>query len=360
MVAAGSLCFEFLVGLTVGSLGAGFAQDVVLFGAEEFAPFVIAFDDFAGGFCGLVLAYIHGGGFSAIRVARNKCECDEGGDGGEGAGHGMPKQANTNSSERKPIRRLVLLGAVEADVRMAERVEAVAEMGNDKVLAVAVGAQVTEDHLVELRVGDVAKQIGHLIIRQMPVQRTDALLGRPWAARVGIEQTFVVVGLDKQRVELAKVFGDAARDMAHVRGESDFFAAIVDHKTDRVDRIVLDCEARDHCIANLKFASGFEDFPCARLDAGVVEKFFRQGSRIDRHLVFSQEDFEAFDVIAVFVSEQDAVEAGGIDADRLHSRGQLFRAQTRIEHQPDAAALDHCRVATTATAKNRKTHRDGA
>ncbi len=65
-------------------------------------------------------------------------------------------------------------------------------------------------------------------------------------------------------------------------------------------------------------------------------------------------------MIAVFVSEQDAIEAGGIDTDRLHSRRQLFRAQTRVEHQPHAAALDHRRVATTATSKHRKTHRDGA
>ena len=65
-------------------------------------------------------------------------------------------------------------------------------------------------------------------------------------------------------------------------------------------------------------------------------------------------------MIAVFVSEQDAIEAGWIDTDRLHSRRQLFRAQTRVEHQPHAAALDHRRVATTATSKHRKTHRDGA
>ncbi len=315
MVAAGSLCFEFLVGLTVGSLGAGFAQDVVLFGAEEFAPFVIAFDDFAGGFCGLVLAYIHGGGFSAIRVARNKCECDEGGDGGEGAGHGMPKQANTNSSERKPIRRLVLLGAVEADVRMAERVEAVAKMRNDEVLAVAVGAEVTEDHLVELRVGDVAEQIGHLIIRQMPVQRADALLGRPWAARVGIEQTFVVVGLDEERVELAKVFGDAARDMAHVRGDADFFAAVADHESDRIDSIVLDSEAGDRRAADLKLATRFEDFPSAGFDPRIVEKFLGLCGRVNRYLVLSQKNLKPLDVIAVFVGDQNAIEAGGIDAE---------------------------------------------
>ena len=190
--------------------------------------------------------------------------------------------------------------------------------------------------------------------------RADALLGRPRPARVGIEQVLVVVRLDEESVELAKPFGDAAGDMAHIRGESDFFAAIADHETDRIDGIVLNREARDHCVADLKFAAGFEDFPCARLDAGVVEKFFGQSGRVDRHLVFSQKDLEAFDVIAVFVSEQDAIEAGGIDTDRLHSRRQLFRTQARVEHQPHAAALDHRRVATTATSKHRKTHRDGA
>jgi hypothetical protein len=37
-------------------------------------------------------------------------------------------QATTNSSDRKPIRRLVLFGAVQADVRVAQGVEAVAQV----------------------------------------------------------------------------------------------------------------------------------------------------------------------------------------------------------------------------------------
>ena len=214
--------------------------------------------------------------------------------------------------------------------------------------------------MVELWVGDVAEEIGDLLVREMPVLRADALLGRPRPARIGIEQFLVVVRLDEESVELAKPFGDAAGDMAHVRGKPEFFAAIADHETNRIDRIVLDREARDHCVADLKFASGFEDFPCARLEAGVVEKFFRQGGRIDRYLVFSHKYLESFDVIAVFVGEQDAIKSGGIDTNRLHSGRQLSRAKTRVEHQPHAAALDHRRVATTATSKHRKTHRDGA
>jgi hypothetical protein len=75
--------------------------------------------------------------------------------------------------------------------------------------------------------------------------------------------------------------------------------------------------------------------------------------------VFSHKYLEAFDVIAVFVSEQDAIEAGGIDTDRLHSCRQLFRAQARVEHEPNTSALDHRRVATTATSKHRKSHRGG-
>jgi hypothetical protein len=42
-------------------------------------------------------------------------------------GLGMISQATTNCSDRKPIRRLVLFGAVQADVRVAERVESVAQ-----------------------------------------------------------------------------------------------------------------------------------------------------------------------------------------------------------------------------------------
>lgn len=41
---------------------------------------------------------------------------------------GVILQATTNFSDRKPIRRLVLFGAVQADVRVAERVEALAQV----------------------------------------------------------------------------------------------------------------------------------------------------------------------------------------------------------------------------------------
>ena len=213
------------------------------------------------------------------------------------------------------------------------------------------------DDMVELWVSDVAEKVGDLVVRQMSVQRTDALFGRPRSARVSIEQVLVVVRFDEESVEMAKAFGDAAGDMPHVRGDPDFFTAIADHESDRIDRIMLDRKARDDCTANLKFTTGFEDFPCARLDACIVEKFFGLGGRVNRHLVLSQKDLKPLDVIAVFVSDQDAIDAGRIDADRLHSRRQLFGAQASVEHQPHATALDHCRVATTATAKHRKTHR---
>jgi hypothetical protein len=42
-------------------------------------------------------------------------------------GLGVISQATTNSSDRKPICRLVLFGTVQADVRVAEGVKAVAQ-----------------------------------------------------------------------------------------------------------------------------------------------------------------------------------------------------------------------------------------
>ena len=76
----------------------------------------------------------------------------------------MISQATTNPSDCKPIRWLVLLGTVQADVRVAQGVEAVAQVRNDEVLAVAVRAQVAEDDMVELWVGDVAEEIGYLVV----------------------------------------------------------------------------------------------------------------------------------------------------------------------------------------------------
>lgn len=186
--------------------------------------------------------------------------------------------------------------------------------------------------------------------------RADPLFGRPWALGISRQQFIIVVCLDKQSVQIAQAIQHAARHVTDIRDEAEFFFIIADHETDWVHGIVVNGEAADRGSADLEGLRGFEGFPNATIDAGFLDNFSRCGCGENGNRVLFEENFEAFDVIAVFVSEQDAMERCRLDAEVGEAEIELFRAQSGVDQQTHVAALDHRRISTTATAKNREPH----
>jgi len=74
VISARALVFEFLVNGSVGALGAGLAEDVVLLCGELFFPLGIGLGDFFGGLGGDFWADFHHGLFLILGGARNKGE----------------------------------------------------------------------------------------------------------------------------------------------------------------------------------------------------------------------------------------------------------------------------------------------
>ena len=102
----------------------------------------------------------------------------------------------------------MLAGTVEVGVGVAVAGEAVAQQLEGEFRRVAIRAEMTENHMAEGGMRDLAEQVDDLGIGQMAVSRTDPLFDRPRAFEVGIEQVFVVIGFDKQGTQAAKFAGD--------------------------------------------------------------------------------------------------------------------------------------------------------
>jgi hypothetical protein len=78
--------------------------------------------------------------------------------------------------------------------------------------------------------------------------------------------------------------------------------------------------------------------------------------RENRHWILFQENLEPFHMIAVFVRQEDAAKRCRIDPEVSEPQRELFRAQSGIDHQTHATALDDRRVSATTAAKHRETN----
>ncbi len=78
-------------------------------------------------------------------------------------------------------------------------------MGDDFFGAVAVGAEVAEDDLVEGGVRDVADDFFDLGVREVAVAGSDALFNRPRTFGIEFEQFVIVVGFDEEGGEFFKM-----------------------------------------------------------------------------------------------------------------------------------------------------------
>jgi hypothetical protein len=83
------------------------------------------------------------------------------------------------------------------------------------------------------------------------------------------------------------------------------------------------------------------------------------GIRVNRHIEFPTQNFEPANVIAMFVSEQDAVELVGQHAALLEPEGDLARAQSAVDQDFAVIGRDQSAVSGTAAAEQSQTEHAG-
>lgn len=181
----------------------------------------------------------------------------------------------------------------------------------------------------------------------------------PGAFGVGFEEGFVVVGLDEECVELAEVVDEVGGDVADIGDVAEAAGVVGEDEADGVDGVVLDGEGLDGGFAEGEGLSCFEEFPVSAFDAGFADDAGGGVGGVDGDGVLFEEVFEAADVIAVFVSDEDAGEGGGVDAEELEAGGELFGGEAGIDEDAEAEAIDEGGVATAAAAEDGESHAGG-
>jgi hypothetical protein len=82
---------------------------------------------------------------------------------------------------------------------------------------------------------------------------------------VALQELFVVIRLDHERVHLAQTLHDHFRGITEISNESESARAGVEREADRIDRVMGHGEGLDGDIANLELGARAENSPVSML-----------------------------------------------------------------------------------------------
>src|ERR1700732_4993797 len=103
-----------------------------------------------------------------------------------------------------------------------------------------------------------------------------------------------------------------------------------------------------------------EEVPCGITGKpSMTQRFGGPRVRVDRHAESAAEHFQTCHVIAMFMRDQNAIEACGGDPGELEPLRNLTRAKSGINEDPALACSDQSAIASTTAAKDRQTKHGG-
>src|SRR5450755_2110680 len=221
---------------------------------------------------------------------------------------------------------------------------------------VAIAAEMTEHDALEFPGEQLLDHGRRRCIRKMTVTRLDPLLHRPWPVRIVLQKFFVVIRLDHERVDLAQSLDHHLGRVTKIGNEPERARARVKRVADWIDRIVRDGKSLNRDIADRKIRTGPKQPPvpvsgqCAAADC-----FRRERVAINWDTKFPAKHFEAANVIAMFVGEEDTIELVGSDSALSEAQDKLSRAQSAVDKQPAMIGRDEGTVSRAAAPEHRQT-----
>ena len=155
-----------------------------------------------------------------------------------------------------------------------------------------------------------AQQLPAGFIGQMPVVAKDSsfqIIG----IRPGLQHTDVVIGLQKKHIQIFEVSDDIVRVAAHIRRDGGGFSPALDPKAYRLRRVMRDFKGPDQQVSDGKCfvrvddpQKAFGNLPDLSVLLQLPRRPFR---RVNRQAVFSGEDADALDMVAVLVGDKHRV-----------------------------------------------------
>ena len=221
---------------------------------------------------------------------------------------------------------------------------------------VAIAAEMTEHDALEFSGEQLLDHGRRRCIRKMTVARLDPLLHRPGPMRIVLQKFFVVVRLDHERVDLAQPLDHHLCRVTKIGNEPKRARAGVKRVADRIDRIVRDGKSLNGDIADRKIRTGPKQPPVPVSGQGsAADRFRRERVAINRDMKFPAKHFEAANVIAMFVGEEDAIELVGSDSALGEAQDKLARAQSAVDQQPAMIGRDERAVSRAPAPEHRQT-----
>ena len=221
---------------------------------------------------------------------------------------------------------------------------------------VAIAAEMTEHDALEFPGKQLLDHGRRRCIRKMTVTRLNPLLHRPWPMRIVLQKFFVMIRLDHERVDLAQPLDHHLRRVTKIGNEPERARTGMKRVPDRIDRIVRDRESLNGDIADRKVRAGPKQPPVPVSGQGAAADCFRRERvTINRDMKFSGKHFEAANMIAMFVGEEDAIELAGSDSTLCEAQDKLSRAQSAVDKQPAMIRRDQRAVSGATAAEHRQT-----
>ena len=145
---------------------------------------------------------------------------------------------------------------------------------------------------------------------------------------------------------------DALGDETDIREQPEAEETVGNDEADGIDGIVLDGEAGDGKVIDGETLTCLEGDPIGVTDIRFANDVSGFRSGVEGDGMFFDETFQAANVIAVFVSEEDGGDGCGIDVERFEANAELFRGESGIDEDAGGAAFEDGGVAGRAGAED--------
>jgi hypothetical protein len=222
-----------------------------------------------------------------------------------------------------------------------------------EVGGVAVLAEVGEEDVAEVFGGDFGDEFGGGLVGEVAVAGEDSLFDRPGALGVVLEQGFVVVGLDDERVDALDGVDDLPCCVAEVGEDAEGGIRGGEDEAHGVCGVMGHGEGLDAEFSDLKGRAAVEEAPLG-VDGAFAEAVGGERIGENRDAFFGAKNFESSGVVAVFVGEDDGTEAVGLDSELGETRAKLAGGKPRIDEDAGVIVADESTVARTAATEDRQ------
>ena len=251
--------------------------------------------------------------------------------------------------------RCFLRGDLDVDVRGTSLRQALAHDAMREFGTVAVAAEVAEVKMLKLGGDDLDCDFGGGFVGKMAVPADDALLDAPRTLRVVLKQLEVVIRFEHQGACAANALNDQLRRVTEVGEKADVPARRAQEKANGIAGIMRHAEGIDAHASHLEGRARAEETELeARSLELLLDGFLGQAVAVDGDVQLRGEHAESLDVVGMFVRDENSAQVFRCPSDPQQSLTDLAGAQTSVDEQTNAVALEMGAVAAGTAGENGK------